>query len=65
MEVHRLGVINPPTFTGADYLWGTGAAGSLMADWDIHGERYVRVYGLFPDSNGGVISEDYDLWGMA
>ena len=59
-EVHHLGTINRPTFTGEDYLWGTQAAGALMAGWDIHNEKYVRVYGYFsngPFDNG--ISEDY------
>ena len=59
-EVHHLGTINRPTFTGDDYIWGTQAAGALMAVWDIHDEKYVEVYGYFsggPWSNG--ISEDY------
>jgi hypothetical protein len=60
IEIHNLGTLNPPTFTGADYCWGPEAAGSLMGEWDIHGERYTRVYGYFsggPFANG--IVEDY------
>lgn len=59
-EVHHLGTINQPTFTGEDYLWGTKAAGSLMGVWDIHNEKYVRVYAHFPGPPGlGGVSEDY------
>ena len=59
-EVHHIGTINRPTFTGEDYMWGTQASGALMAVWDIHNEKYVRVYAYFsggPWANG--ISEDY------
>lgn len=58
-EVHHLGTINPPTFTGEDYLGGLQASGSLMAVWNIHEQKYMRVYGYFPDGPGRGISEDY------
>lgn len=60
IDIHHLGTINPPTFTGDDYCWGPQGAGKLMGEWDIHGERYTRVYGYFsggPWSNGTF--EDY------
>lgn len=60
VEVHHLGTINPPTFTGDDYIWGTQASGALMGVWNFHRHGYDRLYVYFsggPCSNG--ISEDY------
>jgi hypothetical protein len=59
IESHHLGSINPPTFTGADRIWGTTATGWLCGEWDLHAERYTRLAGLFPAPDGGVISEEY------
>ena len=60
VEVHHLGTINRPTFTGEDYLWGTQSAGSLMGVWNFHRHGYDRLYGYFhgPPGQGGT-SEDY------
>lgn len=64
-EMHHLGTINPPTFSGDDYLSGPQSSGSLMAEWDIHEKKYTRVYGYFSSPFGRGTSEDYtkDLLG--
>lgn len=47
-EIHLLGTVNAPTWTGADVIWGPEAAGSLYAEWNLHKNRYDRAWVSFP-----------------
>jgi hypothetical protein len=54
VEMHNIGGLNTPTYTGADYVWGPQAAGTLYGEWNIHDGRYDHVHGYFPGPNGGI-----------
>lgn len=58
IEIHALGGIGPHSFSGDTPLWGTSAPGMLMGEWNLHDEKYDRLWGSFPGPNG-TITEDY------
>jgi|ERR1700692_147846 len=58
LEQHLLGVLNRPTFTGVDVMWGPRACGNLYGAWDLHANRYVRLTGSFPAPEGGLFTVD-------
>lgn len=47
-EIHCLGALNPSRWTGDEPIWGPGAPGMLLAEWNFHAHRYDRVWGSFP-----------------
>lgn len=59
IEIHLLGMLNADhAFDGATPLWGITAPGNLLAEWDIHGEKYTRLYGSFPGPDFSHITVD-------
>lgn len=57
-EPHLLGTLNPPTYSGTDVLWGFRGPGSLVAEWNLHEQKYERVYGYFstgPEARGVIV----------
>lgn len=59
IQLLNFGLINKPTFTGEDVLWGLQATGSLIGDWDYRTSKLVKLRGYFPGPDGEVITENY------